>query len=185
MSKSQRCKVQSLFTQYFHAGFTTFKPQSIGGFTLNKNQGYHNYFTFVDSSYFELTLLSTTTPLPRRLNVCIELIKILTVQYVLRSSWIVPLHCPPGPYYWKLQVAVVRMQYIPQISDPLLLNLPTWLFASFHSLSNHILSELKPVKCMRLKRFADVYSQRRECGDTGDWTQRRDVYVYFTIKWFS
>lgn len=67
MSKSQRCKVKSLFT-HFHAGFTTFKPQSIGGFTLNKNQGFHYYFTFVDSSYFELTLLSTTTPLPRRLN---------------------------------------------------------------------------------------------------------------------
>lgn len=88
----QRCKVQALFT-HFHTGFTTFKPQSIGGFTLNKNQGFHYYFTFVDSSYFELTLLSTTTPLPRRLNICIELIKILTRPPVVvnrassLSSW--------------------------------------------------------------------------------------------------
>lgn len=165
------------YNHYLHI-FTQASQHSnhrVSTFTLNKNQGLHYYFTFVDSSYFEQTLLSTTTPLPS------------STQYrlVLRFSWIVLLHCPPGPYYWKFQVEVVRMQYIPQISDPLLLNLPTWLVASFHSLSNKILSELKPVKFMRLKRFADVYSHRRECGDTGDWTQRIDVYVYFTIKCFS
>lgn len=83
------------YNHYLHI-FTQASQHSnhrVSTFTLNKNQGLHYYFTFVDSSYFELTLLSTTTPLPRRLNICIELIKISTRPPVVvnrassLSSW--------------------------------------------------------------------------------------------------